>query len=94
MATERHTYTTRAKALVREFAHRDIHAAWAVNNHGGTKDYVNVYAEPGDRYPVHTVWVDADGYTWGKSYEFNAAPTLPAPAVAGAIIDTFDQGNR
>lgn len=87
-------YQTQAKALVEALALRDIRAEHQINDMGGTRDFVNVFAgEPGERYPVHTVWVDADGYTWGRSYEHNLPATGVGPAdVAQRIIKTFPEG--
>lgn len=82
-------YEARAKALVQAFAKINHTAEAAKNTHGGTEDYVIVYAQPADRYPAHTVWVDADGYTWGHSFEHNMGPKASATVVAQAVVDTL-----
>jgi hypothetical protein len=82
-------YETRAKTLVAALALRDVFAQTAKNTHGGTEDFVMVYASDLDRYPAHTVWVDEDGYTWGHKFEHNRPATMGPADVAQAIVKTL-----
>lgn len=90
-------YTQQASTLVEAFTLRGIRSEHFENQDGGTVDCVNVWADPYDRYPVHSIWIDEDGYTWGKSFEFNRSSDsneTVAADVAQAVIETFEAGVR
>lgn len=53
--------------------------------------YVNVWSEHDPRYPVATVVVDGDGYTWGHKFEHNRHEEVATTVVAAAIKDTLEE---
>jgi hypothetical protein len=85
-------YATDARTLVEALALRGYPAQAQVNEHGGTRDYVIVWANDTDRHPAHTIWVDADGYTWGHRFEHNRTRLVGPADVAQAVIGTLPQG--
>lgn len=90
--TQSQTFLSMADNLAALFVKRGIRAR--VDKSQGIAQPVNVWAEPLDRYPAHTVWVDADGFTWGPNFEFNRPAGTDFPAVVRAVRETLASARR
>lgn len=58
---------------------------------GGQPETLNVFTDPGDRYPGATVFApkDDDGWVWGDHYEFGVRADVEPAVVATAIRRTL-----